>query len=87
LLGEKVFVALRTKLFYNTGFSTYFWILSNRESAGAARIKVILLDGPRDQWEKMRKSLGDKRKQIGRRTRSSTFTKAVCKRFAVAYEC
>jgi type I restriction enzyme M protein len=55
-------VALPDQLFYNTGISTYFWILSNRK-AEPLRGKVILLDA-RDQWEKMRKSLGDKRKQI-----------------------
>jgi type I restriction enzyme M protein len=55
-------VALPDQLFYNTGISTYFWILSNRK-ATEMRGKVILLDA-RDQWEKMRKSLGDKRKQI-----------------------
>jgi type I restriction enzyme M protein len=55
-------VALPDQLFYNTGISTYFWILSNRKAA-ALRGKVILLDA-RDQWEKMRKSLGDKRKLI-----------------------
>ena len=37
-------------------------MLSNRK-AKPLRGKVILLD-VRDQWEKMRKSLGDKRKQI-----------------------
>jgi type I restriction enzyme M protein len=55
-------VALPDQLFYNTGISTYFWILSNRKAKGL-RGKVILLDA-RDQWQKMRKSLGDKRKQI-----------------------
>jgi type I restriction enzyme M protein len=55
-------VALPDQLFYNTGISTYFWILSNRKDP-ALKGKVILLDS-RDQWEKMRKSLGDKRKQI-----------------------
>jgi type I restriction enzyme M protein len=55
-------VALPDQLFYNTGISTYFWVLSNRK-APALRDKVILLD-VRDLWEKMRKSLGDKRKQI-----------------------
>jgi type I restriction enzyme M protein len=56
-------VALPDQLFYNTGISTYFWILSNRKPK-QLREKVILLDA-RDQWEKMRKSFGDKRKQIG----------------------
>ena len=55
-------VALPDQLFYNTGISTYFWILSSRKTP-ALRGKVILLDA-RDQWEKMRKSLGDKRKEI-----------------------
>ncbi|MDH2428889.1 class I SAM-dependent DNA methyltransferase [Sphaerisporangium sp. TRM90804] len=55
-------VALPDQLFYNTGISTYFWILSNRKTE-KLRGKVILLDA-RDQWEKMRKSLGDKRKQV-----------------------
>lgn len=55
-------VALPDQLFYNTGISTYFWVLSNRKDP-ALRGKVILLDA-RDQWEKMRKSLGNKRKLI-----------------------
>ncbi len=55
-------VALPDQLFYNTGISTYFWILSNRK-APSLQGKVILLDA-RDQWEKMRKSLGNKRKVI-----------------------
>ncbi|SHT77780.1 type I restriction-modification system subunit M [Mycobacteroides abscessus] len=55
-------VALPDQLFYNTGISTYLWILSNRKRK-VLRNKVVLLDA-RDQWEKMRKSLGDKRKQI-----------------------
>src|SRR5207244_5445355 len=55
-------VALPDQLFYNTGISTYFWILSSRKTP-ALRGTVILLDA-RDQWEKLRKSLGDKRKQI-----------------------
>lgn len=55
-------VALPDQLFYNTGISTYFWILSNRKRP-ELRGKVVLLDA-RDQWIKMRKSLGDKRKEI-----------------------
>jgi len=55
-------VALPDQLFYNTGISTYFWILSNRKPKKLQK-KVILLDA-RDQWQKMRKSLGDKRKKI-----------------------
>ena len=57
-------VALPDQLFYNTGISTYFWILSNRKPKSLSG-KVILLDA-RDQWQKMRKSLGDKRKEISK---------------------
>ncbi|MEU7947415.1 class I SAM-dependent DNA methyltransferase [Micromonospora taraxaci] len=65
-------VALPDQLFYNTGISTYFWILTNRKSPDHAG-KVVLLDA-RDYFAKMRKSLGDKRKyltgeQIGEITR------------------
>jgi type I restriction enzyme M protein len=56
-------VALPDQLFYNTGISTYFWILTNRKSPDH-KGKVVLLDA-RDQWQKMRKSLGDKRKELG----------------------
>ncbi|HEX5402065.1 MAG TPA: class I SAM-dependent DNA methyltransferase [Pseudonocardiaceae bacterium] len=55
-------VALPDQLFYNTGISTYFWILTNRKDA-AHKGKVILLDA-REHWAKMRKSLGDKRKYV-----------------------
>jgi hypothetical protein len=55
-------VALPDQLFYNTGISTYFWILTNRKSPDH-RGKVVLLDA-RDYWAKMRKSLGDKRKYL-----------------------
>lgn len=56
-------VALPDQLFYNTGISTYFWILTNRKNADH-KGKVVLLDA-RDYWVKMRKSLGDKRKELG----------------------
>ena len=55
-------VALPDQLFYNTGISTYFWIVTNRKSE-QRRGKVQLVDA-RDYWTKMRKSLGDKRKQL-----------------------
>ena len=55
-------VALPDQLFYNTGISTYFWILTNRKSPDH-RGKVLLLDA-RDYFAKMRKSLGDKRKYL-----------------------
>jgi type I restriction enzyme M protein len=55
-------VALPDQLFYNTGISTYFWILTNNKRPEHRR-KVVLLDA-RDYWTKMRKSLGDKRKRL-----------------------
>jgi type I restriction enzyme M protein len=55
-------VALPDQLFYNTGISTYFWIVTNRKSP-ERRGKVQLVDA-RESWVKMRKSLGDKRKEI-----------------------
>jgi type I restriction enzyme M protein len=55
-------VALPDQLFYNTGISTYFWIVTNRK-APERRGKVQLVDA-RDYFVKMRKSLGEKRKEI-----------------------
>jgi type I restriction enzyme M protein len=55
-------VALPDQLFYNTGISTYFWIVTNRK-APERRGKVQLVDA-REFFVKMRKSLGEKRKQI-----------------------
>ena len=57
-------VALPDQLFYNTGISTYFWILSNRKSE-ERQGKIQLINGV-DHFEKMRKSLGNKRKEISR---------------------
>ena len=55
-------VALPDQLFYNTGISTYFWMVTNRKSP-ERRGKVQLVDA-REFWVKMRKSLGEKRKEI-----------------------
>ena len=55
-------VALPDQLFYNTGISTYFWIVTNRKTP-ERRGSVQLVDA-RDLFTKMRKSLGEKRKQI-----------------------
>lgn len=56
-------VALPTDMFYNTGISTYVWILSNRKPAHR-KGKVQLVDAS-SFWRKMRKSLGSKRKEMG----------------------
>ena len=55
-------VALPDQLFYNTGISTYFWVVTNRKNP-KRRGKIQLIDA-RESWTKMRKSLGNKRKQI-----------------------
>ena len=55
-------VALPTDMFYNTGISTYIWILSNNKPA-ARKGKVQLIDAS-DRASKMRKSLGSKRQIV-----------------------
>ncbi len=55
-------VALPDQLFYNTGISTYFWVVTNRKEP-RRRGKVQLIDA-RELFTKMRKSLGEKRKRI-----------------------
>ena len=55
-------VALPTDMFYNTGIATYIWILDN-DKAKARKGKVQLIDGTQ-QFDKMRKNLGSKRKEI-----------------------
>jgi len=55
-------VALPDQLFYNTGISTYFWVVTNRKSA--QRLGKVQLVDARELWVKMRKSLGEKRKQV-----------------------
>jgi len=55
-------VALPEQLFYNTGISTYFWIVTNHK-APERRGKVQLVDA-REFFVKMRKALGEKRKEV-----------------------
>ncbi len=55
-------VGLPTDMFYNTGISTYVWIISNRKPAHR-KGKVQLIDAS-GFWQKMRKSLGSKRKEL-----------------------
>ncbi len=56
-------VALPPDMFYNTGIATYIWILTNRK-APARRGKVQLINAA-GFFQKMRKSLGSKRKELG----------------------
>lgn len=55
-------VALPDQLFYNTGISTYIWVLTNRKSE-QRKGKVQLVNAA-DFYRRMRKSLGSKRNQI-----------------------
>ncbi len=56
-------VALPDQLFYNTGISTYLWVVTNRKQR-ERRGKVQLINAV-DYFVKMRKSLGNKRNEIG----------------------
>ncbi|MDP2081384.1 MAG: class I SAM-dependent DNA methyltransferase [Pseudotabrizicola sp.] len=56
-------IALPTDMFYNTGIATYVWVLSNRKP-DHRKGQVQLIDGSAF-WQKMRKSLGSKRKEMG----------------------
>ena len=56
-------VALPTDMFYNTGIATYVWVLSNKKDA-ERKGKVQLINGVH-LYQKMRKSLGSKRQELG----------------------
>ncbi|WP_297473550.1 class I SAM-dependent DNA methyltransferase [Ferrovum sp.] len=56
-------VGLPTDMFFNTGISTYVWIITNRK-AEDRQGKVQLIDAS-GMFQKMRKSLGSKRKELG----------------------
>ncbi len=56
-------VALPDQLFYNTGISTYIWVLTNNKEA-QRKGKVQLIDA-RNHWVPMEKSLGNKRRRMG----------------------
>ncbi|MFA9559666.1 N-6 DNA methylase [Evansella sp. AB-rgal1] len=55
-------VAMPTSLFYNTGISTYIWILTNNKTAWR-KGKVQLVNAV-DFYQKMRKNMGEKRHEI-----------------------
>lgn len=55
-------VALPEQLFYNTGIATYIWILSNHKTK-ERKGKAQLIDATAF-WKPMRKSLGDKRREM-----------------------
>ncbi len=55
-------VALPTDMFFNTGISTYVWILTNRKVE--ERKGLVQLIDTSSFWQKMRKSLGSKRREM-----------------------
>lgn len=55
-------IAMPTDMFFNTGISTYIWILSNHKEE-YRKNKVQLINAS-SMGESMRKSLGSKRKQL-----------------------
>lgn len=55
-------VGLPTDMFYNTGIATYVWILSNRKPK--RREGFVQLIDASSFWQKMRKSLGSKRREM-----------------------
>ncbi len=58
-------IALPDQLFYNTGISTYVWVLTNKKPK-KRRGKVQLVHAV-DLYQKMRKSLGNKRNELDRK--------------------
>ncbi len=56
-------VALPTDMFYNTGIATYIWVLTNhKHPERKGKVQLINATG---FWQKMKKSLGSKRKELG----------------------
>ena len=71
-------IGLPDQLFYNTGISTYIWVVTNKKSAERkGKVQLINATGAKDEelykdgkldfnrfWQKMDRSLGNKRKKI-----------------------
>ena len=55
-------VGLPGDLFYNTGIGIYVWVLSKKKAP--RRIGKVQLIDATSEWEPMRRSLGNKRKQL-----------------------
>jgi len=56
-------IALPDQMFYNTGIYTYIWLVNNKKPK-VRKGKVQLIDGTR-HYRKMKKSLGNKRNELG----------------------
>ncbi|WP_394278366.1 N-6 DNA methylase, partial [Microbacterium sp.] len=55
-------IGLPKDMFYNTGISTYIWVLTNRKDENR-KGRVQLIDG-REMFTKLRKGLGSKRNEL-----------------------
>jgi type I restriction enzyme M protein len=55
-------IALPEQMFYNTGIGTYVWIVTNRKEQ-RRKGKIQLIDA-REQWHPLRRSLGNKRREL-----------------------
>jgi type I restriction enzyme M protein len=55
-------IALPEQLFYNTGIATYVWVVTNRKQA--RRKGLVQLIDATSFWVPMRRSLGDKRREV-----------------------
>ena len=60
-------VQLPDQLFFNTGITTYIWIVNNKKKKNR-KGKVQLIDGS-SFYKQMKKSLGNKRKEISEEQR------------------
>jgi type I restriction enzyme M protein len=61
-------VSLPDQLFFNTGISTYIWVVNNKKSE-RRKGKVQLIDGS-SFFKQMKKSLGNKRKEVTEENRN-----------------
>jgi type I restriction enzyme M protein len=57
-------VALPEQLFYNTGIATYVWVVTNRKAPPRKGLVQLVDASSPAFWNQMRKSLGDKRREI-----------------------
>jgi len=64
-------VSLPDRMFFNTGITTYIWIVTNKKSP-ERKGKVQLIDGS-SFWTSMRKNLGDKGKYITEEQKDQLF--------------
>lgn len=57
-------IALPASMFYGTGIATYVWILDANKGS-ERKGKIQLIDGS-NQWDSLRKPMGEKRRELGK---------------------